>query len=160
MAGFLVRRQPREMGRPSRDIIGRLQDEMDDMLGRFFGDGASFQGAVIPSVDMSETDTAIEIRMDAPGIKPEDIDVQIEGNLLTISGRREEEKEEKGRTWHRVERSMGNFSRTVTLPCSVREENVDAQYCNGVLTIKMPKPEEAKRRKIEIKAAEGQQNGA
>ncbi len=156
MAGFLSRRQPRDLGRASRDIMQRLQDEMDDMLTRFFGEGRGLQGESLPMVDVSETAGEIEVRMDAPGVKPEDIDIQLEGNLLTISGVRREEKEESGRTWHRVERSMGSFSRTVTLPCSVREEQVQANYRDGILAITMPKPEEAHRRKIEVKIDEPQ----
>lgn len=152
MAGFLSRRQPREVGRASRDIVQRLQDEMDDMLTRFFGESRGMGGDLTPSVDVTESDSEIEIRMDAPGIKPEDIDIQLQGNLLMISGARRVEQEEQGKTYHRVERTMGSFARSVTLPCTVREEQVDAQYQDGVLTIKLPKPEESKRRRIEIKS--------
>jgi len=155
MAGQMTRRTPREMMSAPRDIIQRLQDEMDDMITRFFGDGRGASGELAPLLDVSETENEIEVRMDAPGIKPENIDIQLQGNLLTISGNRSEEKEEKGRTYHRVERSMGSFSRTITLPCVVREEQVDAQYADGILTIRMPKPEESRRRKIEVKAPGG-----
>ena len=71
--------------------------------------------------------------------------------MLTVSGERKEEREEKGKTYHRVERRVGSFSRSVTLPCPVREDAVDAQYKNGILTIKLPKTEEAKARKITVK---------
>jgi HSP20 family protein len=71
--------------------------------------------------------------------------------MLTVAGERKEEKEEKGKTFHRVERLYGNFSRSVTLPCSVNEEEVAAEYKDGVLTIKLPKAEEAKAHKIKVK---------
>jgi HSP20 family protein len=89
--------------------------------------------------------------MDIPGMETKDIDIQVNGNLLTISGERKEEREEKGTTFHRVERRVGSFSRTVTLPCPVKEDAVDAQYKNGTLTVKLPKTEETKSKKITVK---------
>jgi HSP20 family protein len=90
--------------------------------------------------------------MDLPGIAAKDIDVQVSGNVLTVSGHREEEKEEKGRTFHRLERRYGDFSRSVILPCAVVEDEVAAEYHDGVLTIKLPKTEESKAHKIKVKA--------
>jgi len=90
--------------------------------------------------------------MDAPGVKPDDLDIRIAGNLLTISGKREEEKEEKDRTFHRLERSCGSFTRTVTLPCEVDKARVDAQYRDGILTVSMPKTVEVKALKIKVKS--------
>jgi len=98
------------------------------------------------------TPDAVRVRMDVPGVKPADLDLQIHGNLLTITGKREEEKEEKDRTYHRVERSSGSFSRTVTLPCAVDEAKVEAQYKDGILTVALPKTPEAKAHKIQVKA--------
>ena len=90
--------------------------------------------------------------MDIPGMEAKDIDIQVNGHLLTISGERKEEKEEKGKTYHRIERRSGSFSRSVTLPCPVKEEAVDAQYKNGILMVKLPKAEEAKSKKIAVKS--------
>ena len=87
---------------------------------------------MVPALDLSETDTAIEVRMDLPGITAKDIDIQVSGNVLTVSGQRKEEKEEKGKTFHRVERRYGSFSRSVTLPCAVEESEVAAEYHDGV----------------------------
>jgi HSP20 family protein len=131
-----------------------LREEVGDLVSNFFGEAGDGWplGRMMPSLDLSETDAGIDVRMDVPGIKPDDIDIQLSGNLLTISGHRKEEKEEKGRTFHRVERRSGSFSRTLTLPCAVKEDKVDAQYHDGVLTINMQKTEEAKSRKIKIKA--------
>jgi HSP20 family protein len=102
-------------------------------------------------LDVAETEKSLEIHMDLPGVTAKDIDIQVNGNLLTISGERKEEKEEKGKTFHRVERSYGSFSRTVTLPCDVNENEVAAEYKDGVLTIKLPKTEESKAHKIKVK---------
>jgi HSP20 family protein len=104
-----------------------------------------------PAADVSETDKTIEVKMDLPGINANDIDVQVNGNLLTVSGERKEEKEEKGKTYHRIERRNGRFSRSTTLPAAVKEDKVDAQYHDGVLTITMDKAEEAKSRRIKVK---------
>ena len=106
---------------------------------------------MLPSLDLSETPTTIEVRMDVPGIKAEEIDIQLANGVLTVSGERKEEKEEKGKTFHRVERHYGSFSRSVTLPSTVAEDKVDAQYHDGVLTVTLQKTEEAKSKKIKVK---------
>ena len=136
-----------------RDPFTTLREEMSDLRTRLFGDGDEgwFTGTMVPALDMSETEIAIEVRMDVPGITAKDIDIQINGNLLTVTGERREEKEEKGKTFHRVERSYGNFSRSVTLPCAVAESEVAAEYHDGVLTVKLPKAEESKAHKIKVK---------
>jgi HSP20 family protein len=126
---------------------------MEDLVSRFWGDGEEAwpTGRLIPSVDLSETPKALEVRVDLPGVKPKEIDIQVSGNLLTISGEKKEEKEEKGKTFHRIERYSGSFSRTMALPCAVNEDEVAAEYHDGVLTITLPKTEEAKTRKITVK---------
>ena len=127
--------------------------EMEDWMGRVIGTELDVLPAdrICPSLDLSETDAALEVRMDIPGMEAKEIDIQVNGNVLTVSGERKEEREEKGKTYHRVERSVGAFSRSITLPCVVKESAVDAQYKNGILTIKLPKTEEAKSRKITVK---------
>ncbi len=81
-----------------------------------------------------------------------EIDIQLNNNLLTVSGERKEEKEEKGRTLHRIERRVGSFSRSITLPCSVAADEAAAEYRDGVLKITLPKTEESKAQKIKVKA--------
>ena len=137
-----------------RDPFAALRDEMNQLRSRVWGDDDEswFSGAIAPSVDLSETDTAVEVRMDLPGVKPKDIDIQVSGNTLTVSGQREEEKEEKGRTFHRVERTSGSFSRSLTLPTAVNEGEVAAEYHDGVLFITLPKNEIAKPHKIKVKS--------
>lgn len=151
--GTLATRRSGRLPSLWRDPFSSLQEEMNDLRTRFLGDGGEgwFGGAMAPALDMSETDTSIDVRVDLPGITAKDIDIQISGNVLTVSGKREEEKEEKGKTFHRVERRYGNFSRSVTLPTTVVESEVAAEYRDGVLTIKLPKTEEAKAHKIKVK---------
>jgi len=135
-----------------RDPWSLLREEMNDLRSRFFGDEAGWlAGGNLPSVDLSETENAIEVRMDVPGVKAKDIDIQINGNLLTVSATREEEKEEKGRTYHRVERQTGRYARTITLPSPVIESEVAAEYHDGVLAVTLPKTDESKAHKIKVK---------
>jgi HSP20 family protein len=134
--------------------VTTLRDEIHDLLTHTFTDDEenwSF-GRSAPRLDLSETDAAVEVRLDVPGIKAEDVDIQISGNRLTVSGARKDEREEKGRTWHRIERRFGQFCRSVMLPCPVKEDAAEAQYRDGVLTITVPKAEEAKAHKVKIRA--------
>jgi HSP20 family protein len=153
MATALAKRRPqRRRSLWRRDPFEALREEVNEIRSRLTGDEEEWlKGTIVPSLDMSETDTAVEIRMDLPGIKSKDIDIQLNDNFLTISGQREEEKEEKGRTFHRVERRSGSFSRALTLPCSVDEDKVTAEFKDGVLTVSLPKSEEAKARKIAVR---------
>jgi HSP20 family protein len=154
MAGTLATRRPSRLPSLWRsDPLTALQEEMNQLRNRLFGDGEEdwFTGTIVPELDVSETETAIEVRMDVPGVTAKDIDIQINGNVLTVTGERKEEKEEKGKTFHRVERRYGNFSRSVTLPCTVVESEVAAEYRDGVLTVKLPKSEESKAHKIKVK---------
>lgn len=138
---------------PRQDTLSTIRQEMDDLLGRFWsGRETSWFGKVFsPDVDLSETGNAYQLRMDIPGVQASDIDVQVHGNQVTISGQRQEEKEEKGKTFHRVERHSGAFSRSLTLPCKVSESEVVAEYEQGVLTVVLPKCEEAQSKKITVK---------
>jgi HSP20 family protein len=140
--------------RPGRDVFRSLREEMDDLFGRFSAEvsGEWPAGAVVPSMDLSETDGKIQVRMDLPGVKPEDVVIEIVGDQLRIRGERKEEKEEKGKTYHRVERRSGSFYRATTLPCAVDEEKADAEYSDGVLTVTLAKAAEAKTRHVKIKA--------
>jgi HSP20 family protein len=139
--------------RASRDPIQALRDEMNDLMARIWG-GNSLQlsSVLTPALDLSETDNAYDIHLDMPGMKPDDIDIQVQGNVVRISGQRAEEKEEKNATYHCIERQTGSMSRTVTLPCDVNEDEVAAEYTNGVLTVKLPKSEQAKAKKIAVRS--------
>jgi HSP20 family protein len=139
---------------PGRDLFREMREEMDDVLGRLstrWGPDWLSEPRFVPSLDLSETDGTLEVRMDVPGMKPEEVEIEVSGNTLRVSGERKEEKEEKGRTFHRVERSRGTFVRSVRLPCAVREDQVLGEQRDGVLTITLPKCEEAKTHKIKVK---------
>jgi len=106
-------------------------------------------GAWAPAVDVAETKEKIIVRAELPGMKQEDIQIEFENGLLTIRGERAIEKIENA-TWHRVERTYGNFSRSFTLPRTVDPERISATYRDGVLEISVPKREEAKPKQIRI----------
>lgn len=155
--------QQRQLSRPSRglspffdrDPLLSLRREMDDLMSRFWPDwdGGRLirEGEFAAPLDLSETDETYQIRMDLPGIDPKDIDIEVSADTVRISGHREEEKEEKGKTFHRVERRSGKFSRQITLPTPIKDEEIDAQHSDGVLTITLPKTEKAKTHKITVK---------
>lgn len=154
MSTTVAKKEPRTAGTWfRRGPLGNLREEMEELFTRAFGEESLWPAErMVPSLDVAETDRALEVRMDIPGLEAKDIDIQVNGNLLTISGERKEEKEDTGKTFHRLERRSGAFSRTVTLPCPVREDAIDAQYRNGILTVKLPKTEEAKAKKIAVKS--------
>jgi HSP20 family protein len=154
MATAVAKSEPRKV-RPwfRRGPLESIREEMQDLIARTLGEGDDLWSIerMTPSLDLSETDSTLEVRMDIPGMETKDIDIQVNANVLTVSGERKEDREEKGKTYHRVERRVGRFCRSVTLPCPVKEDAVDAQYKSGILTIKLPKTEEAKSRKITVK---------
>lgn len=131
----------------------RLFEDFENVLERAWPNGEDgwFVGTSVPFLDISETDTAVEAKLDLPGVEAKEIEIQLNGNVVTISGERKEEKEEKEKTYHRVERRTGIFSRSFSLPCTVEEDEVAAEYHEGVLTITLPKTEVAKTRKIQVK---------
>jgi HSP20 family protein len=138
-----------------RDPFHKLQQQMDDLIAGFSRewDGGHWLSADFhPSLDISETDEAIQVRVDLPGIKPEEVEVEVRNNVLQITGERKEEREEKNKTWHRTERRVGRFARSMTLPCEVQDEKIVAECSNGVLNIQLPKAEKAKSKKIAVKA--------
>ncbi len=131
-----------------------LSEEIDDLLSRF---GESWDGGEwsiarrAPSLDLSESDGTLEVTMDVPGMNADEIDIEVTGDTLSISGEHEEEKKEEGKRYHRVERRRGAFQRSVALPCSVNDAEVSAEYKDGVLTITLPKTEAARSHKVSIR---------
>jgi len=105
----------------------------------------------VPTVDISETEQAYLIKAELPEVKKEDVKVTVENGVLTLSGERRQEKEEKGKKYHRIERSYGSFVRSFALPESVDEGGVKAEYKDGVLNLHLPKAEKAKPKAIEVK---------
>ena len=108
--------------------------------------------SILPTIDLVETESQFEVPVDLPGLKPEEVNVELKNGELWISGKREEEKEEQGKTFHRFERRHGEFRRVLTLPSAISEEKIDARFENGVLKISIPKSEEAQTKHIEVKA--------
>jgi len=141
---------------PFRDVMA-LREEVNRLFGRTLGEGA---GAAVwtPAVDVFDTRDSIVLKAELPGMKPEDIDIELDDNVLTIRGeRRFSEQVEEGR-YYRLERSYGHFSRSLTLPQGVRGDQVHAQFEEGVLEVRVPKAEEVKPRKIAVTAG-AVQNG-
>jgi HSP20 family protein len=104
-----------------------------------------------PTVDISETDREYLIKMELPEVRKEDVKVTVEDGVLTIQGERRQEREEKGKKFHRVERSYGTFMRGFTVPDDVDEAKVGAEFKEGMLLLRLPKSEKAKPKAIEVK---------
>jgi HSP20 family protein len=129
--------------------LAQIQEEMGNVLSRFFGEGPEV--TMSPAMDILETDNEVVVKAELPGLKAEDIKVSVENGALTISGEKRQEREQKDRNYHLVQRRFGSFYRSVMLPSGVDADKVDARYHDGVLTLTMPKSEQAKPKKIEIK---------
>lgn len=130
-----------------------LQSEVDDIFDRFFNRerGEERTTAVwSPQTDLTETDGAYRIRLDLPGMKKDDIVINLQNNTLTVRGERKSDRTNETEEYVRVERAFGTFHRTFALPDTVDAENIEATYDDGVLTISVPKTEENTRRQIEI----------
>ena len=131
--------------------LSRFEDEMEELMGRFFGDRGEWAiSGFTPQANLAETDDAYEITMELPGLKPDEVVVELKEGGLWISGEKKEEKEEQGKTFHRLERRTGKFQRVIPLAGSVDEEKVLAKFEDGVLNIHVPKSEEVKPKKIRI----------
>lgn len=104
----------------------------------------------LPPVDITETEDSLVLAFDLPGLKEDDIQIELDDNVLTVSGQRERQHEQKQDDFYRFERRFGSFSRSVALPAGVNDENINASYDNGVLEIRVPKPEQYKPKRIQI----------
>ena len=152
----LVRRYPRTGSALSRDpFLSNMDSLFNDFLraGSLFGRsmGEGLRDAWVPAVDVQETDKAFVFVAELPGLNKDDVEITLEDNLLTIAGERTLEEREEGQTFHRIERAYGKFSRSFSLPSQADNTNVKAGFDNGLLTIEIPKSEQAQPRKIEIK---------
>lgn len=147
MFGTLVPRIER-LPRP----LVRFEREMENLMERFFNPDDGWLVGFIPAANVVETETAYEVTLELPGMKPEDFKVELNNVDLWVTGEKREEKEEKGKTFHRVERTYGEFRRVIPLPGEVAEAKIEAEYKEGVLKIPVPKTEKAKRRRVEVKS--------
>jgi HSP20 family protein len=137
---------------PVRDLDS-LQGDMNRLFDRFFEGRGANGGSVrrwIPAMDLVETGDSLVLRADLPGMKEDDVEIEIKDGVLTISGERKSESEEKGEGFHRVERAFGRFSRSLSLPDGVDADKIAASFTDGVLEVKVPKPEETKPTRVAI----------
>jgi HSP20 family protein len=152
--------RPLDLRRENR-LFTDFERRMDSLFDEVFGGSLvsyvvpESRGLFSPSIDIKETGNSIEISAEMPGINPENIDVSVHDGVLTISGEKKVEKEEKETSYQHVERSYGCFSREISLPDRVESEKIVAGYKNGVLTVTLPKTEKAMKqsRKVPISAA-------
>jgi HSP20 family protein len=136
---------------PIRELDS-LQGDMNRLFDRFF-EGRAANGTSrrwIPAMDLVETDDHLVLRGDLPGMTEDDVDIEIKDSVLTVSGERRAEHEDKGEGYHRVERAFGSFSRSLSLPQGIEPERVEANFKDGVLEVRIPKPAEAKPTRVQI----------
>ncbi len=136
---------------PFRELMS-LREDMDRLFNAFFGKPITeeTEGVWVPVIDIEEDNENFIVSAELPGLKKEEVKISVRGNLLTISGERKQEVETKNKTYHRVERMYGKFSRTITLPSDVDVNKIKAVYKDGVLHITLPKPETMKPKEIEV----------
>jgi HSP20 family protein len=116
------------------------------------------QGATqrwVPAMDLVEADDHFVLKADLPGLREDDVTIEVQDNNLTIAGERKAEQERKERGWYRIERQVGRFSRTLSLPEGIDADGIKAAFDNGVLEVRIPKPEQRRPRRIAIEAGNG-----
>jgi HSP20 family protein len=140
---------------PFRDLLA-TEREFDRLFREAFSplfghrEGELSTRAWAPAVDIFETENSIVLKAELPGVDPKDVEVRVEDNTLYLKGERKFEKETKEENYHRIERSYGSFARSFALPNSMDAEKVAAEYQDGLLTLTLPKREEAKPKTIKI----------
>ncbi len=137
---------------PFRELT-TLQREMNRLFQDYSvsrGDEELSASSFVPPVDIYEDEHSVTLKMEVPGIDQKDLDIRVENNTLTVRGERKFEKDEKEENFHRIERRYGSFVRTFTLPNTVDADNINADYENGVLKIRLSKREEAKPKQIKV----------
>ena len=147
---------------PVRDLLSfptdlfSMQREIDRMFDNVLRGGQHDESSFAltawsPAVDITEHQNEYLVKMELPGVSKDDVKISIQDNLLSVHGEKKQEKELKDAKVHRMERSWGSFDRTFTLPSSVKADGIDAVYKDGILSITLPKAEEARRKQIEVK---------
>lgn len=154
----LTRWEPLSRWNPLKEVED-LEKRLSQLLGRNVPAGTTDKNEAItvaqwsPVVDISEDDKEYTIKAELPDVKKEDIKLNVHDDVLTITGERKYEKEEKGKKYHRVERAYGSFVRSFTLPEDADGTKVTAEYKDGLLNVRLPKSEKAKPKTIEVKVA-------
>jgi HSP20 family protein len=151
----IIRWNPaRELAAFPTDVLS-MQREINRMFDDFFrsdrDDTSLLASTWKPAVDIVEEDEAYVAKVELPGVNKDDVKITMQDNILTIRGEKKEEKKGKEGNAHRVERYYGSFQRSFSLPTSVKNDRIEAEYRDGILTINMPKAEEAKPKQIEVK---------
>lgn len=142
---------------PFRDLLttqDRFNRLFNETFSNAFGNEQLSSKAWTPAVDIYETDHNLVMKAELPGIDPKDVEIRVEDGTLYIKGERKYENEVKEESFHRVERSYGSFARTFTLPRTINTEDIKADYKDGLLTLTMPKREEAKPKTVKINVAQ------
>jgi HSP20 family protein len=130
-----------------------LQADMNRLFDRFFDSRGGNSGTVrrwVPAMDLVETADALVLRADLPGMTEDDVQIEVKDGVLTVAGERSSEHEDKGEGYHRVERAFGRFSRSLALPQGTDAGKVEAKFDNGVLEVRVPKPEESQPTRVAI----------
>jgi len=142
--------------------LGSLDSQFSRVLNDFFGRANTESNLTTwaPAVDIFETEHELVVKADLPDVKPEDLDIRVENNILTIRGERKFEKKVDQNNYLRVERAYGSFSRSFSLSNTVNAEAIKADYQNGVITLTIPKREEAKPKQIKVTVGTGEKAAA
>lgn len=140
---------------PFRDLTA-LQSEVNRLFTRATGGDVAERQSWTPAIDVVETDDAIVLKAELAGMKPEDINIEVQDNVLTVSGERRFEEEVKEDKFYRIERRYGSFSRSLALPPTADESKVDASYENGLLQVTVHKAEVVKPKKITVNIGAGE----
>lgn len=139
---------------PAREV-DTLQSEVNRLFDTFFGGrpGTAAARRWVPAMDLTETDDHLVLRADLPGLDRDDVNIEVKDGMLTVSGERKAEHEDREEGYYRVERAYGSFSRSLSLPQEVDAEQIAATFDKGVLEVRIPKPEERKPHRVEIGSA-------
>jgi HSP20 family protein len=153
-------KQP-EVGRTEASRLATLRSEMDRLLDSFvreplagwewpFAGGRGWS----PALDVAENDQEVTVRAEIPGVDPKDLEISVAGGQLTLAGEKKESSEKSGKDFYHTETRYGSFRRSVPLPETVDPQQVDAEYANGVLTVRLKKSPSAAAKRIEVKVKE------
>lgn len=141
--------------KPTRKSLSDFHAEMESLLNHVCGPGTrEHSGEFVPRMDVAETEGEYEISVDLPGLDPGEVKVELDEGQLSISSEIKQQEKVEGKRFHRVERRFGPFRRSISLPETVDHERIGAEFKHGVLTVKLPKTEKVKPKKIEVKSVD------
>jgi HSP20 family protein len=147
---------------PAREI-NTIQQEVNRLFGTLLDSPAGDVGGGrrwVPAMDLVEEGDHFVLRADIPGVQESDVDIEIDGGVLTVAGERRTEHEERKDGYYRIERASGRFSRSLTLPEGIDPDGIEASYEAGVLEVSIPKPEQSKPRRVQVQARRGTIEGS